>query len=56
MFQTQERIELFARRRFEGWSVWGLDIIMKNNSDNDLVKTTHQSQALEEPQKLLFSE
>jgi N6-adenosine-specific RNA methylase IME4 len=56
MFPTQERIELFARRKFEGWSVWGLDIIMKNNSDNDLLKSTHQPQVLEEPQKPLFPE
>lgn len=25
MFPTQERIELFARKKFKGWSVWGLD-------------------------------
>lgn len=26
MFPTQERIELFARRKTDGWSVWGLDV------------------------------
>lgn len=26
MFPTQERIELFARRKTEGWSAWGLDL------------------------------
>lgn len=26
MFPTQERIELFARRKMKGWDVWGLDI------------------------------
>jgi N6-adenosine-specific RNA methylase IME4 len=31
MFPTQERIELFARRRSEGWSVWGLDAVMESN-------------------------
>ena len=31
MFPTQERIELFARRRVEGWSVWGLDMIIDSN-------------------------
>jgi N6-adenosine-specific RNA methylase IME4 len=56
MFPTQERIELFARRRFEGWSVWGLDVIMKNISDNDLLQSSPQSRVIEEPQKLLFSE
>jgi N6-adenosine-specific RNA methylase IME4 len=25
MFPTQERIELFARRKFAGWSAWGLE-------------------------------
>ena len=27
MFPTLDRIELFARRRTEGWSAWGLDMI-----------------------------
>jgi len=27
MFPTQERIELFARERIEGWSAWGLDLV-----------------------------
>lgn len=31
MFPGQERIELFARRKTNGWSAWGLDIIEKNN-------------------------
>lgn len=26
MFPAQERIELFARRKTEGWSAWGLDV------------------------------
>ena len=26
MFPNQERIELFARKKFESWSTWGLDI------------------------------
>jgi len=26
MFPTQERIELFARKRIKGWSAWGLDL------------------------------
>jgi len=29
MFPTQERIELFARKKTKGWSVWGLDMIEK---------------------------
>lgn len=29
MFPTQRRIELFARRRADGWSAWGLDIVME---------------------------
>lgn len=31
MFPTQERIELFARKKSDGWAVWGLDVIMENN-------------------------
>jgi len=30
MFPTQERIELFARKKNKGWSVWGLDVVLKN--------------------------
>lgn len=26
MFPSQERIELFARRKTKGWTVWGLDV------------------------------
>ena len=31
MFPSQERIELFARKKIKGWSVWGLDVIMKSS-------------------------
>jgi N6-adenosine-specific RNA methylase IME4 len=31
MFPTQERIELFSRRKMEGWDVWGLDVIIEHN-------------------------
>jgi len=55
MFPTQERIELFARRETTGWSVWGLDIIMKNNAAQTL-DSHDQVPALKENQKLLFSE
>ena len=27
MFPNQDRIELFARKRMDGWSVWGLDVL-----------------------------
>tara|TARA_Y100001963_G_scaffold13629_1_gene16988 strand:- start:3507 stop:4175 length:669 start_codon:yes stop_codon:yes gene_type:complete len=27
MFPEQERIELFARDRFEGWATWGLEVL-----------------------------
>jgi N6-adenosine-specific RNA methylase IME4 len=47
MFPTQERIELFARRKIKGWAAWGLDLIMKSNNG---------SQSLENPQNVLFSE
>lgn len=54
MFPTQERIELFARKRMEGWSVWGLDIIMDNYANRLLGSAA--AQVNEGPQKLLFSE
>jgi N6-adenosine-specific RNA methylase IME4 len=28
MFPNQERMELFARRKYDGWSVWGLDVLI----------------------------
>lgn len=31
MFPTQERIELFARRKIKGWSAWGLDILKESD-------------------------
>lgn len=27
MFPSQNKIELFARRQYDGWSVWGLDVL-----------------------------
>ena len=29
MFPTQDRIELFARKKSDNWSVWGLDVLNK---------------------------
>ena len=31
MFPAQERIELFARRKTKGWSVWGLDMLTESD-------------------------
>ena len=36
MFPTQERIELFARKKMEGWDAWGLDVIEKSNENRNL--------------------
>lgn len=33
MFPTQNKIELFARKKYEGWDVWGLDVF---NEDKQL--------------------
>lgn len=30
MFPTQDKIELFARRKFKGWNTWGLDMVMNS--------------------------
>ena len=38
MFPTQERIELFARRKIEGWSVWGLDVFVESSKEASSVK------------------
>ncbi len=32
MFPTQERIELFARRKTKGWSAWGLDVLEERDA------------------------
>ena len=29
MFPTQSKIELFARHRYDGWDVWGLEAARK---------------------------
>jgi N6-adenosine-specific RNA methylase IME4 len=34
MFPTQERIELFARRKTKGWSAWGLDVLEERDGLN----------------------
>ena len=33
MFPTQDRIELFARRKVNGWDAWGLDIREEYETD-----------------------
>jgi len=43
MFPTQDRIELFARRKTRGWSVWGIDVL--EESDEIILK----------PKEALFS-
>ena len=35
MFPTQERIELFARRKMDGWDAWGLEVIEKSNESKN---------------------
>lgn len=54
MFPTQERIELFARRHVDGWSAWGLDMIMKSYEEND-AEELRQSGSDEHIQKALFA-
>lgn len=36
MFPSQNRIELFSRRKRKGWTAWGLDLII-NNKDHRLI-------------------
>lgn len=33
MFPSQEKIELFARRKCGNWTAWGLDVLDENESD-----------------------
>ncbi len=37
MFPTQSKIELFARRKVEGWDFWGLDVIEQGSEEFKLV-------------------
>ena len=41
MFPTQERIEIFARRKTKGWSAWGLDVLNETDgyADPSLTET-----------------
>jgi N6-adenosine-specific RNA methylase IME4 len=34
MFPTQERIELFARRKVKGWAAWGLDMLNRGYAEH----------------------
>ena len=43
MFPSQKRIELFARRKFKGWSAWGLDIIDLSSSKSVLKQNTKEN-------------
>lgn len=54
MFPTQEKVELFARRETQGWSVWGLDILMKDTNTNE-EKPCHEI-TLRENQRTLFAD
>lgn len=36
MFPTQDKIELFARQKFEGWDVWGLDAFNEGDTQSKL--------------------
>lgn len=40
MFPHQERIELFARRKIDGWAVWGLDVLTEINATESNVSWT----------------
>ncbi|MGI8669411.1 MAG: MT-A70 family methyltransferase [Aridibacter sp.] len=53
MFPTQKRIELFARRKVRGWSVWGLDVFPESNGD---VKTELNQIESKKIQHSLFEE
>ena len=36
MFPSQERIELFARKKMDSWDAWGLEVIEKSNENKNL--------------------
>lgn len=51
MFPSQKRIELFARRKFKGWSAWGLDIIDSSSSNSFLKQNTTERYTFEGEQQ-----
>ena len=56
MFPNQSRIELFARKKTKGWTVWGLDIIKRSSKDfssNQSTKENPSAFKTEQKQKLL---
>ena len=54
MFPTQKRIELFARQRIEGWSAWGLDVIMEGAAKDPSVSQKPNAKSTANPQRPLF--
>lgn len=49
MFPTQDRIELFARRKTPGWSVWGLDVFKETESNCWTSKSDQEKQGKMQP-------
>jgi N6-adenosine-specific RNA methylase IME4 len=57
MFPTQERIELFARKKFYGWATWGLDLVMKSDEPKHEVMNNEPKRRIFDKQQLnLFEE
>ena len=44
MFPSQQRIELFARKKTSGWSVWGIDVIQHSCEKSFLDQSINKSQ------------
>lgn len=38
MFPTQQRIELFARKKYKGWDSWGIDVCESSEQDEQPLK------------------
>ena len=55
MFPSQKRIELFARRKFKGWSAWGLDMIDSSSHSSFFKQNTRENRQIfeDEQQKKL---
>jgi len=47
MFPTQQKIELFARRRMDGWACWGLDSALHSGTPRSACQSEQTPSAIE---------
>jgi len=48
MFPSQERIELFSRKKIAGWTTWGLDVLDLSGIPDKITNKEHKKQLQEQ--------